>query len=88
MQMQIIKQSKQRVIAITVVLWAIITILGAYLYALIQMRTPTEEPVFVSMWGWHLWMYAIYVLPISFIILAVILWLESRLLSSGKAPSD
>lgn len=82
--MQITTQRKQKVIAATIILWAVITAVGAYLYAFIRMRASLEEPVFDSMWGWHLLMFAIYVLPISLIILAVLLWLEYRLLSSSK----
>jgi len=82
------KLIKQKIIAVTVFVWAVITGLGAYLYALIKTRSPIEEPVFESMWGWHLLMFALYVLPICLIVLAVTLWIEHKLLSSKKANSE
>lgn len=78
------KQNKQKRMAATVILWAIVTAVGAFLYALIQTRSPIEEPVFQSMWGWHLLMFAIYLLPVALIILGIVLWLEHRYLTSGQ----
>jgi uncharacterized membrane protein len=82
------KQKKQKLITATVIVWAMVTAIGAFLYALIETRSPMEEPVFQSMWGWHLLMFAIYVLPICLIVLAVTLWIEHKLLSSKKANSE
>jgi MFS family permease len=82
------KQKRQKLIGATVIVWAIITTIGAFLYAYIGTRSPIEEPMFRSMWGWHLLMFAIYVLPISLIILGVVLWLEYRLFSSKQTDSE
>jgi hypothetical protein len=81
------KRKKQKLIAATVIVWAMVTAIGAFLYALIETRSPIEEPVFQSMWGWHLLMFAIYFLPISLIILGVILWFEHRHFPSEQPDS-
>lgn len=75
-------KKKQKLIAATVIVWAMLSAIGAFVYALIGTRTPIEEPVFQSMWGWHLLMFAIYLLPVTVIILGLVLWLEHKLFPS------
>ncbi len=71
---------KRKPILITILVWFALTALSGYLYARIKVQTPVSEPVFASMWGWHLLMFAIYLLPIYVIVLGVIIWLERRFL--------
>jgi hypothetical protein len=72
------KRTKKKLIGFTIIAWAIIIGLGAYLYALLRARSPIAEPVFVSMWGWHLLTFAIFVLPPCLLVLIFIIWLEHR----------
>jgi len=78
---------KRRPILITIIVWFFLTVFSAYLYARIKVKTPLSEPVFDSTWGWHLLMFAIYLLPVFVIALVLILWLETKLLATKKKLS-
>ena len=75
---------KRKAILVTIIVWFVLTVFSAYLYARIKVKTPLSEPVFESMWGWHLLMFGIYLLPIFVIALILILWIEMKLLQKKR----
>lgn len=68
---------------VTLIAWVVLTAVYAYVYVTDRLALP-DVVGYEKAWDWQLFFFGLVRLPILVVLLLVVLWIESRILSEGQ----